>query len=132
MTKDEIIDGIVAAPRAGANQEAKQPLDDLDYEVIIRDALTSKLTPLRPEQLVRMCADFGHMGIECCESCHIYCPHYELALPNVECGGQARICCAVNRVLNPHGHQKLRESADDREIESWLSGAIETGEGEER
>lgn len=45
MTKDEIIDGIVAASRAEAEQEANQSLNDLDYEVIIRDTLTAKLTP---------------------------------------------------------------------------------------
>lgn len=70
------------------------------------------------------------MGIECCESCHTCHRHYELTLLNLECGGQAWICCTLDRALNPKRHQKLRGSADDREIESWLGGAVGTGKAE--
>lgn len=130
-TRDEIINAIVTAYRADAAKEASESYGDVDYEniaapddkeyeEIIRETLTAKLASLRPDEMVRTCEDFGRLGIECCEACHTYYPHYELALLNLESGGQAWICCALGRALNPQRHQKLVESADYREIEEWF------------
>lgn len=124
-TRSEIIDDIVAAYRAEVEKEASESFvsaDATEYEDIIRTTLTSKLAALRPDERVRTCEDFNHLGIACCDSCHTGYPHFELELTELESGGRAWICCALNRVLNPVRHQELLNSSEYRDIEKFLGG----------
>lgn len=132
-TRSEIIDDIVAAYRAEVEKEASESYGNVDdgsvvdvdakeYEDIIRTAVTAKLASLRLDERVRTCGDFGHLGIACCDSCHTGYPHYELDLIELESGGRAWICCALNRVLNPVRHQELLNSSEYRDIEKFLGG----------
>jgi hypothetical protein len=84
---------------------------DSEEEEIAIQTLEAKLGEIEPDRDIRTCADFSHLGAECCEICHTFSPHYEMALLDVEGGGKAWICCAMDRALNPQKHSRLRSSA---------------------
>lgn len=123
--RSEIIDVIVAAHRAEVEREASKSFVSADakaYEHVIRSALLGKLASLRADEKVRTCEDFGHLGIACCDSCHMGYPHYELDLIELERGGCAWICCALGRALNPAHHQQLLNSPIYQNIGKFLGG----------
>lgn len=134
QTRSEIIDAIVAAYRAEVEKEASESYGNVDdgsvvaadakeYERIIRSTLTGKLASLRTDEKVRTCEDFGDLGIACCNSCHTGYPHYELALIELESGGRAWICCALDRTLNPVHRQEMLNSSEYGDIDTFLGGA---------
>ena len=84
---------------------------DPDEEEIVIQTLEAKLREIEPDRDIRTCSDFGHLLTECCEICHTFSPHYEMSLLDVEGGGKAWICCAMDRALNPQKHSRLRSSA---------------------
>jgi hypothetical protein len=83
---------------------------DSDEEIAIQ-TLETALREIEPDRDIRTCSDFSHLGTECCEICHTFSPHYEMSLLDVQGGGNAWICCAMDRALNPQKHSRLRSSA---------------------
>ena len=83
---------------------------DSDEEEIAIQALEAKLGEVEPDRDIRTCSDFSHLRTECCVICHTFSPHYEMSLLDVEDGGKAWICCAMDRALNPQKHSRLRSS----------------------
>jgi hypothetical protein len=84
---------------------------DKEEENIAIQTLEAKLRKFEPDREIRTCSDFGHLLAECCEICHTFSPHYEMTLLDVEGGGEAYICCAIDRALNPQKHSRLASSA---------------------
>jgi hypothetical protein len=82
-----------------------------EEEKIAIQTLEAKLREIEPDSEIRTCSDFGHLLAECCEICHTFSPHYEMSLLAVEAGGEAWICCAIDRALNPQKHSQLASSA---------------------
>lgn len=93
------------------------------YEQIIRSAVAVNLKNLAEDEHLRTCAAFGYLGIPCCNAYHTGYPHYELDLIELESGGSAWICCALNRALNPVPHQERLNSADCDDLDAFLGGA---------
>ena len=62
-------------------------------------------------------ADFRYLDIDCCETCHTLCPHYEMYLEELPLGRKAWICCRVLSAFFGPGHQSdhLRENFLDLE-----------------
>jgi len=81
-----------------------------EEEKIAIQTLEAKLRKIEPDCEIRTCGDFGHLLAECCEICHTFSPHYEMSLLDVEGGGEAWICCAVDGALNPQKHSEPRSS----------------------
>jgi hypothetical protein len=136
-TRDEIIESILAYFGLEIEQDRVTECVDVDdgsivaqdaweYEDIIRNTLTEKLASLGAEERVRICEDFGHLGIACCVSYHTGYPHYELNLIELESGGRAWICCALDRTLNPVRHQKLLDSELSRAIDKFFASKGDT------
>jgi hypothetical protein len=83
---------------------------DPDEEEIVIQTLEAKLREIEPDRDIRTCSDFSHLHTECCEICHAFSPHYEMSLLDVQVGGKAWICCAMDRALNPQKHSQLASS----------------------
>ena len=117
VTKTQIITETLkfAEPKTTAAQGGD---DDTGYsEEEIVKVLHRSLAGLPADSLLRPCADFSQLNVECCETCHYHDPHFEMALIDVEGGGNAWICCALDRALNPIKHAKLQSSTEYEEIE---------------
>jgi hypothetical protein len=82
-----------------------------EEETIAIQTLEAKLRKIEPDREIRTCSDFGYLLAECCEICHTFSPHYEMSLVDVEGGGEAWICCAIDRALNPQKQSRLASSA---------------------
>ena len=93
---------------------------DPDEEKIVIQTLDAKLREFEPDRDIRTCTDFSHIHTECCEICHTFSPHYEMSLLDVEGGGKAWICCAMNRALNPQKHSPLASSAAYKTLAAML------------
>jgi hypothetical protein len=107
--------GIIAKTLAdmnnvGGHEELRRDSDPEEEEIAIR-TLEAKLREIEPDRDIRTCSDFSHLHAECCEICHALSPHYEMSLLDVEGGGKAWICCALDRALNPQKHAQLASSA---------------------
>lgn len=94
----------------GGHEELRRDRDPEEEEIALR-TLESKLREIEPDRDLRTCSDFSHLHAECCEICHALSPHYEMSLLDVEGGGMAWICCAMDRALNPQKHCQLASSA---------------------
>lgn len=117
------------APKSGstyinADDGSVVIVDAEEHENVVRTTLTGKLASLRHDEKVHTCADFGHLNIECCETCHTFCAHYELDLISLESGGQAWICCALDRALNPQRHLATLDSPEYLELEKLFYGNL--------
>jgi hypothetical protein len=138
-TRSEIIDAIVSAYRCQVEKDEAREFINVDdggviledpkeYESFIRATLMSKLASICPDEHVRACKDFAYLGVACCEACHTFAPEDELALLELEGGGRAWICCALDRALNPQRHQKFLASVgcgNDEELRTRsLDGSL--------
>lgn len=85
MTKDEII-----------ALTLQQMGPDPGYEHVVIGELQKKL----PEREIKTCADFRHLKIECCDSCHTAYPHYDMYLIALADGSLAWVCCPLQRLLS--------------------------------
>lgn len=119
MRKGEIIQSTLKAMgrwEDPANDASPRYSDNPDpYDSIVIRTLEDRLSDVE----YQTCADFAQFGVECCSTCHHYCPHVEMIIEEVS-GGKAWICCAVSRAL--HG-----EDLDDwegLELEEALGGGI--------
>jgi hypothetical protein len=93
-----------------SNEGLRRHTGPEEEEIAIR-TIEAKLREIEPDGDIRTCSDFSHLHAECCEICHALSPHYEMSLLDVEDGGKAWICCAMDSALNPQKHSRLRSSA---------------------
>jgi hypothetical protein len=111
LKKDAIIAKTLADLK-NVSSHGELSLDsDPDEEELAVQTLDAKLKEIDPDRDIRTCSDFSHLHTECCEICHTFSPHYEMSLLDVEGGGKAWICCAMDRALNPQKHSQLASSA---------------------
>ena len=111
MKKAAIIAKTLAEMKNFPSQEELTIASAPEEEKIAIQTLDAKLRKIEPDREIRTCCDFGHLLAECCEICHTFSPHYEMSLLAVESGGEAWICCAIDRALNPQKHSQLASSA---------------------
>lgn len=107
MTKSEIIEKVLREFRDVSEETGIPGRDDANYEKVIVAALENSLRNAEPGIDIRTCEDFGYLGVRCCEGCHDIHQHYEISLIDIEGGGNAWVCCAINRALNPSNHANL-------------------------
>lgn len=48
---------------------------------------------------IRTCEDFKHLGVECCQTCHGFYPHYDMSLIDLPDGEKAWVCDTVKRAI---------------------------------
>jgi hypothetical protein len=111
LKKAAIIAKTLADIKTVSSDEELSFAGDLGEEEIVIQTLEAKLREIEPDGEIRTCSDFGHLLTECCEICHTFSPHYEMSLLEVEGGGKAWICCAMDRALNPQKHSRLAPSS---------------------
>jgi Ni2+-binding GTPase involved in maturation of urease and hydrogenase len=116
MNKTEIIETTLQAVR-GREAEPAVGFDDISsYERHIIAELQRSLDPIEADLDIPICANFAHLGVECCSACHNEYPEYELALVEIESGGKAWLCCSLDRALNPSKHAEMEKSPEWREL----------------
>ncbi len=122
MTKAEIISMTLADCLVGP----ATPLgNDTKYKDEVVAALEASLLGVDPGMDIRTCGDFIHLNVECCKTCHELESHYEMSLRGIESGGNAWICCAMDRALNPVAHAIFKESEEYLMFERILGGQEE-------
>jgi hypothetical protein len=123
MAKAEIISKIV---NDEATSRSKRPGASADYspysEGEIVASLQASLKKVFPHEPVRTCEDFSHFRVECCETCHHFDPQFEMAIVDIETGGLAWICCALDRALNPAKTAERENSPEWKEISKVFKG----------
>jgi hypothetical protein len=123
--------GIIAKTLAdmnnvGSHEGLRRDNDPEEEEIVIR-TIEAKLSEIEPDRDIRTCSDFSHLHVECCEICHSLSPHYEMSLLDVEGGGEAWICCALDRALNPQKQAQPASAAAYQTLAAIL-GWINYGE----
>ena len=114
MTKGEIIESVLK------EVEGRLLEDDESYEEAAVRHLEATLGGEDPSTNIRTCDDFGHLNVECCDICHIFSLPFEMELKNLEGGGNAWICCALGRVLNPVEQARIEQSLVHKMVEHML------------
>jgi len=56
---------------------------------------------------IKVCDDFKHLNVECCETCHEFYPHYDMSLIDLPGGSKAWVCDAVKWALYPEKYQAV-------------------------
>jgi hypothetical protein len=122
MTRDQIISATLGAMRRqdgllAAKQSGDGSLDE--YEAVVLAALAKRV----PEGDISTCEDLRHLGVECCNICHTFYPHYEMYLEDLPDGRKAWVCCSVRfALLRPIGQAVPSEESLD--LERALSGSL--------
>jgi hypothetical protein len=105
MKKAEIISKTLAAMR-DISPAHEQSSDESDYEKIVVAELERRL----PDGVdIRTCEDFGHLNVQCCDTCHNFYPHYEMKVIALPDGSPAWVCDAVEWAIYPERYQELQE-----------------------
>jgi hypothetical protein len=104
-----------------SHDEFSHAIDPNEEEIVIQ-TLEAKLREVEPDRDIRTCYDFSHLHTECCEICHAFSPQYEMALFDVEGGGKAWVCCAMDRALSPQKHSRFASSAAYKTLATILGG----------
>jgi hypothetical protein len=110
VKKSEIMAAMCEATRkaeAGLNAESEE---GATYKRHLAAQLERRLRQIEPEIDIHTCADFPHLGVECCPVCHDECPD-ELEIMEIESGGRAWLCCSLDRALNPTKHIALEQTS---------------------
>ena len=128
MTKSEIIEKVLNEFRNESEAAGIPARDDVDYGKVIVAALEKSLRNAALDANIRTCEDFGSLNVKCCDCCHGIHQHYEIALIEIETGGSAWICCAIDRALNPKRHANFPEHAENMTFYELLMGFIRRGE----
>jgi hypothetical protein len=106
MTKAEIISKTLREIRPMPPENEPPYSDEPDYEEIVIAGLRGRL----PEGVdIKTCEDFKHLGVECCETCHKFYPHYEMKLIELPDGAPAWVCDAVEWAIYPKRLRALEE-----------------------
>jgi hypothetical protein len=107
MTKSQIIERVLMKFRNVSEETGIPESVDSEYEKVIVAALEKSLWGVGQDTEIRTCEDFGYLGVQCCECCHDIHQHYEISLIDIEGGGKAWVCCAIDRALKPAKHANL-------------------------
>jgi hypothetical protein len=81
------------------------------YQRHIAAQLERSLRQIEPEMDILTWVDFTHLGVECCAICQDEHPD-EMEIIEIESGGKARICCSLDRALNPTKHIALEQTSE--------------------
>jgi hypothetical protein len=115
---------IVASMRQAQSEAEAGLYGDSEEVSAYRRHLAAKveliLGQIEPEMDIPSCADFAHLGVECCPVCHDEYPD-EMALVEIESGGRAWICCALERALNPSKHAAMEQTPEWQELARLFS-----------
>jgi hypothetical protein len=90
-----------------------------EYDEVVLTALTERL----PEGDIKTCEDLS-LGVECCETCHTFYPHYEMYFETLPGGGSAWICCGVRRALQNPGKSEEDQETEWVDLEEALGGGL--------
>jgi hypothetical protein len=131
MTKSQIIEKVLKEFRNLSEETGIPEGVDANYEKVIVAALGKSLRGVEPDTEIRTCDDFGFLGVHCCECCHDIHQHYEISLIEIESGGNAWICCALDRVLNPKKHATLQQIPENATFGDFLGEFIKRSEDAE-
>lgn len=58
---------------------------------------------------IKTCEGFKHLGVECCDTCHNFYPHYEMSVIDLPDGGKAWVCDTVKWAIYPEKNRELQE-----------------------
>lgn len=122
MKKSDIIAAALKDVCRRDGKVATESDDVLAYERHVAAEIEKRLDPIEPDLDFPTCADFGHLGVECCHICHVEYPEYELSVVEIESGGRAWLCCALDRALNPLKHAAMEKSPEFQELSRLFSG----------
>jgi hypothetical protein len=128
MTKGEIIRATLRAMREdrGILANGDNGDDDWDnYDPTVIATLTERL----PDLNLRICADFGELGVECCHTCHTLYPHYEMYIEDLPDGNKAWLCCFIRCALR--GEKTLEDLQAEIDLEAALGGGKRNGTADE-
>ncbi len=122
MKKKDIVGAALKDLLAREESLAAVSVDVRAYKRQVIATLEKKLAGVQPNLDIPTCDDFAHLGVECCSVCHIDYPEWELDLVKIELGGQAWLCCALDRALNPSKRAAMEQSPEWRKLERMLFG----------
>jgi hypothetical protein len=77
---------------------------------------------------IKTCEDFRHFNVECCDTCHHFCPETEMNVIELPDGGKAWVCDQIEWTIYPERRKELEEwenSPEGRAI-IGLAGASQT------
>jgi hypothetical protein len=89
----EILDAAANLPIESQSSSIDQAEGDESIEQVLRRRL--------PDVQMVTCNDLGHLGINCCETCHTFYPETEMGVVSMPDGQMGWLCCAVEAALNP-------------------------------
>lgn len=122
MTKQELIKMTLKAMRNARHSIAPEEYGSQDTEGDDSGAL-SILTERLPEGDIKTCQDTS-TGVECCDTCHTFIPHYEMYLETLPTGELAWICCSVRSAVRNPGGAKEIQGTDWIDLEEALGGGL--------
>ena len=129
MKKSEIIQQILAQHRLdhSVNNDGDLSEDSGSGKEVIA-TLEASLKGASGDTEIRTCLDFKDLDIECCDTCHTFYPENEMALLDIETGGNAWLCCAIGRALNPRKQAAFEQSREYRMVDEILGLGYKTSD----
>jgi hypothetical protein len=121
MTKAQIIEKVLKDFWETSEENGIARGDDTDYEKTIVEAVEKSLQCADPQAEIRTCEDFRDLNVKCCEVCHGGYQYLEISLIEIESGGIAWICCALDRALNPMKHADDPKLPDNCTFDEMLA-----------
>jgi len=108
MNKAEIVSKTLKEMGRISLQTQPPYSDEQDEEEFIISVLQDVL----PDGVnIKVCEDFKHLNVECCETCHEFYPHYDMSLIDLPDGGKAWVCdaikCALSRRISVENSDRL-------------------------
>ena len=128
MTKSQIIEKVLKEFRNVSQETGIPEGDDADYEKVIVAAIEKSLRGVEQDTEIRTCEDFLDLNVKCCECCHGIYQHFEVSLIEIESGGNAWVCCALDRSLNPMKHAGDPKLPENCTFDEMLAEFIRWGE----
>jgi len=106
MNKEEIIAKTIK-DMAPIGLQTEPPFSDEQDE---EEFIISVLQDVLPDGMdIKVCEDFKHLNVQCCETYHEFYPHYDMSLIDLPDGGKAWVCDTVKWALYPEKYQVLQE-----------------------
>lgn len=120
MTKQELIKLTLTAM---GNAPTLNALEETGHEDDHDPAALAVLLERLPESEIKICQDLL-IDVECCDTCHTFCPHYEMYLEQLPTGEIAWICCRVRSALRNPGMSEKAKLAEWSDLEEALGGGL--------
>jgi hypothetical protein len=92
MKKNEIIKKTMSDSRLFQTEYEPPFSDDPDFEEIVIGVLEASLQRVGSNQEIKTREDFKHLNVDCCDTCHTFYAHYEMAPFDLADGGTAWLC----------------------------------------